>query len=46
MLAELQRGDKEIQQLKEQIQQLSGLIRDREEELKEKTSNSSLRRHS
>lgn len=46
VLAELQRGDREIQHLKEQIQQLSGLIRDREEELKEKTSNSSLRRYS
>lgn len=43
MLAELQKGDKEIQQ----NIHLSGIIRYREEELKEKekTSDSSLRRH-
>lgn len=40
MLAELQKRDKEIQQLEEKIQHLSRTLRDREVELKEKTKTS------
>lgn len=45
VLAELQKRDKDIQQLEEQIQHLSRIIRDREEELKEKAKTSDSRGH-
>lgn len=45
VLAELQKQDKEIQQLEEQIQHLSRIIRDREKELKEKAKTSDSRGH-
>lgn len=45
VLAELQKRDKEIQQLEEQIRHLSNTLRDREEELKEKTKTPDSRGH-
>uniref|UniRef100_K1REZ5 Uncharacterized protein n=1 Tax=Magallana gigas TaxID=29159 RepID=K1REZ5_MAGGI len=45
VLVELQKGDKEIQQLEEQIKHLSRTLRDKEEELTEKAKTSDSREH-